>query len=348
MGKKRIKWIDSLKGLAIIFVVFGHVLLGFLEKNTFPDAVKTLSTIENWIYCWHMPLFFVLSGITYKISCLKNDTADFKKILRNVLNLGIIYLIFQTVLPLLKSIFSQFVNNKVEFSELWKEILLPSTLMWYLWVLIAYYLLFGLLNKLRINKICIVTGCAVLCIAGNYLFADGHFNNICIRNLIICSVYFYVGICYNDIECFISSKKYAVAATVLTVASSILVVWVNLNNDSILDNAVLNTLFKLILAASLIWLCIYIFKSVKSIGENSVLLFLGKNSLVIYLLHTYMVTAVRVVCVKLNLSVLPSIAAAFIIPLLVSSVIASVVQKIPVVKYLFRPIELIDRIKNRS
>lgn len=32
-GKKRIAWIDSLKGIAIILVVIGHIAYGVLSTN---------------------------------------------------------------------------------------------------------------------------------------------------------------------------------------------------------------------------------------------------------------------------------------------------------------------------
>ena len=56
---KRIEWIDIAKGIAILLVIFGH-------------------SVDNWairglIYSFHMPLFFVLSCVTYKFSNDKNS-----------------------------------------------------------------------------------------------------------------------------------------------------------------------------------------------------------------------------------------------------------------------------------
>ena len=47
--RKRIDFIDYSKGLGIFFVVFGHVYCGN-------------NIVTNWIYSFHMPLFFILSG----------------------------------------------------------------------------------------------------------------------------------------------------------------------------------------------------------------------------------------------------------------------------------------------
>ena len=53
--RARITWIDALRGLAMVFVVLGH---------TFPDAGDPL---RAWIYSFHMPLFFLVSGLTWRM-----------------------------------------------------------------------------------------------------------------------------------------------------------------------------------------------------------------------------------------------------------------------------------------
>ena len=50
LNKERIIWIDYAKAIAMFFVIFGHVDSG--------------NYLTNWIYSFHMPLFFLLSGIT--------------------------------------------------------------------------------------------------------------------------------------------------------------------------------------------------------------------------------------------------------------------------------------------
>ena len=51
---KRERWIDVVKGISIILVVFGH--LNFDENF-----------LCNWIYSFHIPIFFVISGILLSI-----------------------------------------------------------------------------------------------------------------------------------------------------------------------------------------------------------------------------------------------------------------------------------------
>lgn len=44
----RINWIDCIKGIGIYFVILGHIY--------------KCNNIGIWIYSFHMPLFFILSG----------------------------------------------------------------------------------------------------------------------------------------------------------------------------------------------------------------------------------------------------------------------------------------------
>lgn len=61
--KEEIKWIDWAKFLGIFLVILGHVLQRVPGWN---DC--EIINLWDWIYLFHMPLFFVLSGYLYKQS----------------------------------------------------------------------------------------------------------------------------------------------------------------------------------------------------------------------------------------------------------------------------------------
>lgn len=48
---KRIEALDVAKGIGIILVIIGHLSSSYLH---------------DWIYSFHMPLFFIISGICFK------------------------------------------------------------------------------------------------------------------------------------------------------------------------------------------------------------------------------------------------------------------------------------------
>lgn len=83
--KKRIDWIDMAKGYGILLVILGHLSLG---------------KIMTWIYTFHMPLFFFLSGYVFSA---KKDFGNFLKskcrsLLIPYLCLGIPILLFCGIL----------------------------------------------------------------------------------------------------------------------------------------------------------------------------------------------------------------------------------------------------------
>ena len=86
--KKRIAWIDMAKGYGIIFVIWAHLGVG---------------PMSTWMYSFHVPLFFVLSGFTFS---LKDKFPKFlakkgKSLLLPYLCLGAVILAFYGVTAVL-------------------------------------------------------------------------------------------------------------------------------------------------------------------------------------------------------------------------------------------------------
>lgn len=67
----RIEWIDRMRGLAIMLVVTGH-LLQF-------NGIPTSNAAFEWIYSFHMPLFFAISGYCAAMFTHIVSASDLKK-----------------------------------------------------------------------------------------------------------------------------------------------------------------------------------------------------------------------------------------------------------------------------
>lgn len=61
----RVDWLDAARGLGILLVVFAHCLRG-LEASGIVAATPAVLILDRVIYAFHMPLFFVLSGLTLR------------------------------------------------------------------------------------------------------------------------------------------------------------------------------------------------------------------------------------------------------------------------------------------
>ena len=73
MNAKRVAWTDTLKGFGIFLVFLGHTTL--INKK-----------VDHYIFSFHMPLFFFISGIFYKVA----DSASFRKFFLKEINVRMV------------------------------------------------------------------------------------------------------------------------------------------------------------------------------------------------------------------------------------------------------------------
>ncbi|MDF2640138.1 MAG: acyltransferase family protein [Novosphingobium lindaniclasticum] len=81
----RIKGLDAARGVAIVFVVFGHVWRG-LDGQHLIDA-RLFETIDRAVYLFHMPVFFLISGMLFKAPEKLRDGRLKSGLARSALNL---------------------------------------------------------------------------------------------------------------------------------------------------------------------------------------------------------------------------------------------------------------------
>ncbi|MDO4501902.1 MAG: acyltransferase [Coriobacteriia bacterium] len=143
MARPRIEWLDSLRGLAMFFVIFGHAW-------ALPAWGKML------IYSFHMPLFFAISGAVFRVSKydrLRDCALDKAK------GLLLPYLLLYLVnIPLQLISFGVFANTFYSPQDLLLGFLTGSVMgnsaCWPLWFLPCLYLvsvLFWMLARLEVR-----------------------------------------------------------------------------------------------------------------------------------------------------------------------------------------------------
>lgn len=89
---RRINWVDCAKGIAILLAIVGHSV----------SKGRWGSILRGVIFSFHMPLFFILSCVTYKCSMdmieFKKKTIDgMRRLLKPAIVTYIIIIIYQCV-----------------------------------------------------------------------------------------------------------------------------------------------------------------------------------------------------------------------------------------------------------
>lgn len=125
----RLTYIDCLKGFLIILVAIGHCIQ--MSNVYFANDI-----VFRYIYSFHMPLFFAVSGfVSYKIQL---SLSDLKK------------RIFQLILPFFCWWFLHWIfESKLSFFASFIMLMhSPDNGLWFLWVLFFCILIFHLFDKL--------------------------------------------------------------------------------------------------------------------------------------------------------------------------------------------------------
>ncbi len=150
MIAKRINFIDSLKGLAILFVVWGHSIQYLRDGSDFFH-----NPIIEFLYSFHLPLFFMISGFFFN-SSIKLNFKEFlyKKSIQLLLPCLIWAILFESI-HLIQS-------DRIDWIQSIKTIVFPT--MWPIWFLkelFLSYILVYLSYKISSKKLIAFTMCLV-------------------------------------------------------------------------------------------------------------------------------------------------------------------------------------------
>lgn len=144
----RIEWIDYAKGIGIFLVVLGHVLRGLVD-SVGAGYEQELLAIDQWIYAFHMPLFFLLSGLFADRAVTKSPRTflidRFQKILYP-------YFLWSAIIGALRIISGQNKGTTLPqfFTGFWTTLYYPIDIFWFLFALFLISMIFYGLRKLQV------------------------------------------------------------------------------------------------------------------------------------------------------------------------------------------------------
>lgn len=153
MSKKRNDLMPMMSITGIVLVVLGHS--GYAGSNIAMDCPY----LCKWIYSFHMPLFFFISGFLFSLtneSFVKMDKGNL--LMKKVKRLLVPYFTIGLVLWCVKYTFSSLASVERHFSlaAFLKMFVAPNTeesTMGYLWYLITLFMVFAIMAVLSVLRV---------------------------------------------------------------------------------------------------------------------------------------------------------------------------------------------------
>ena len=146
-SSKRILYLDYAKGLGIFWVVLGHSFGGLFAPDSEPSAIlwRVFYYIIQWIYTFHMPLFFFISGLFLEKLAKKPLSRFLDSRLRGVVYPYVVWSVLQEVLRTIAGI------RHKPLDQLWEILYSPLMQFWFLYVLLIVSVTAVVLRKLHLS-----------------------------------------------------------------------------------------------------------------------------------------------------------------------------------------------------
>lgn len=179
MNNLRLLYIDYVKGIVVLLLLFSH-------------ASPSEGVLKTWIFAFHMPIFFIVCGILIQLKYSNKETFNatvyLKKRYNNIFKP---YLFFGLLLCIFYCCINVLSGEAVGYSHLIRLLTLQGIdSLWFLPVYFFAEFLFLLFsNKIKINGMIILVILAILCVGGEVVSSS--FGQV--KRVLVGYVFIYVG-----------------------------------------------------------------------------------------------------------------------------------------------------------
>lgn len=142
--KKRIKWIDISKGIGILLVIYGHALGGIMNSNV-SISTDSLKIPYDIIYGFHMPLFFFLSGI-FAVRWVRRAWKLALK--QKIFSLVVPYFSWTIITGTIMAFAQSVTNSGLGIKDMVMSPIAPFSEYWFLYVLFIVFIVYYLGERL--------------------------------------------------------------------------------------------------------------------------------------------------------------------------------------------------------
>lgn len=162
--ENRVEWLDAVRGIAIVLVVLGHVWRGLNSSGLVASEAAFLA-LDGAIYLFHMPAFFILSGLLFEATVRRNGVAG--SFLRRVETVLYPLVLWSYVTAAFLYLAGSLTNRQLPLGDLLTYPFPPKDIFWFLaalfvaqtlasvfvrygskWLYLACFILFSLPNLL--------------------------------------------------------------------------------------------------------------------------------------------------------------------------------------------------------
>jgi len=284
---------DIAKAIGIFLVVLGHTLRGLMNAGVI-EATAAWSMVDKLIYLFHMPLFFFLSGLFFEQS-LKRRT--YSGLLKNNMYILLLPLIAWSYIQYsIQYLASGSTNIKLTLHDVLLAPFPPSQQFWFLWTLFVVAALSGAVMQLKYPRV--VLGAAGLICVGLNLAGFGDISSSMPgATMIRFAPYFILGALGGPNTGSTVRAGNTVAFLILVIALFIYS-WLGADFESVrllTSFACIFSIYKISLNfAHQAFLA-------RQYSVSSFLVFIGMNSMIIYLTHVIFAAAFRAALLKMGI-----------------------------------------------
>jgi len=143
----RVSWVDYARGMGILLVVIGHTERGLTNAGIL-QPTPALQFCDDWIYAFHMPIFFTITGLFLHRS-VSRSTRRF--LLRRLRTIAYPYVLWCFLHGAVQALMAGHTNTEVSLSSLWRIVYRPPAHFWFLYVLFFCQVIYLIVHKLRLR-----------------------------------------------------------------------------------------------------------------------------------------------------------------------------------------------------
>ena len=272
-----IDWIDIAKGLGILLVVIGHTLRGLVTSGIVQPTVE-LKMVDQWIYCFHMPLFFFLSGLFVLSSARKYASASF--VWEKISTVAYPYLVWSVLTIVVKSCLGSLPNAPRSLSDVQLLFFHPIEQYWFLHTLFLLFLGFQVVFSLTEGGFIFFLGAIAVYAFGDRLLFLGEG----IASVMSYAPYFALGAIVGKNRLRLLDD---IPTTIISLVGVLCLVAVG-----VYVYLASQTLVLLVALLGIAGLCA-ISVAMSRLHRRSIVSYLGQRSLEIYVAHTMVSAAMR-------------------------------------------------------